>query len=216
MAYEIDHIFILSDVDAPAANKLVAAGITEGASNVHTGQGTTNRRFFFNNTMIECIWVHDATEAASDRTSPTHLLPRWQRRMDTSPFGICFRPTTDDQPPAPFVSFDYAPAYMPDDMVIQIADSVDQLQEPFLFYAGWLPPRDPAQAPIEHAAGMKNLTAVTVTHPNADLTSPAIHAISHLVTFKAGDRHCVTVTFDDNAQGKTLDLTPDLPLIVHC
>jgi hypothetical protein len=39
----IDHLFICTDVGAIVADRLVALGLVEGSSNVHPGQGTTNR-----------------------------------------------------------------------------------------------------------------------------------------------------------------------------
>jgi len=211
MTYELDHIFILSNVNAPSANKLIDAGIIEGAPNIHHGQGTTNRRFFFNNSMIECIWVHDEDESSNEQTKPTYLLPRWQGRANTSPFGICFRPTSDEQSP-PFPSWDYTPQYLPDGISIQIANTVNQLGEPFLFFASWI--KAPENNFI-HPAGMENITGVQVTHPHTDLDSPSIKAIQHLITFTIGDAHLLTVTFDNHRQGKTLDFQPYLPLIIH-
>ncbi len=211
MTYELDHIFILSNVNAPSADKLLDAGIIEGAPNIHHGQGTTNRRFFFNNSMIECIWVHDADEANNERTKPTYLLPRWQGRKNTSPFGICLRPTSDEQSP-PFPSWDYTPQYLPDGISIQIANTVNQLEEPFLFFAAGAQSSDSS---VKHPAGMENITSVEVTHPHTDLESPSIDAIQHLITFTTGDNHLLTVTFDDHRQGKTLNLQPEIPLIIH-
>ena len=211
MTYELDHLFILTDVNASSADKLVDAGIIEGAPNIHHGQGTTNRRFFFNNSMIECIWVHDETEAKSEQTKQTHLFPRWQGRASTSPFGICFHPTSDEQSP-PFPSWDYVPQYMPDGITIQIADTVNQLEEPFLFFSAQARSSDNK---VKHPAGMENITAVQVTHPYTNIDSPSIDAIQHLITFTTGDTHLLTVTFDDHRQGKTLNLQPDLPLIIH-
>lgn len=211
MTYELDHIFILSDEGAPAADKLVGAGIKEGSSNVHTGQGTTNRRFYFDNAMIEFLWVHDADEANSDLTRPTHLLPRWQGRLDTaSPFGICFRPGDSNGIPAPFPTWNYKPQYLPKGQSIPVSQSVEQIKEPFLFYVPWVKTDDVS---IRHQAGMKQITAVTLTHPYPDLTSPAMDAIRHLVTIQIGETHRLTVTFDDQQQGKILDFQPDLPLI---
>ncbi len=212
MTYEIDHIFILADPHAPSADKLVQAGITEGASNIHQGQGTTNRRFFFNNNMIEFLWVHDEAEAISDPTLPTQLLPRWQERSKSaSPFGICFRPTADEVNP-PFPSWDYTPQYLPEGYTIQIANTVNQLEEPFLFFANWI--KAPTQK-VRHEAGLENITAVDITHPYADLSSPSIDAIQHLVTFITGDSHRLTITFDNHRQGKILDLQPNLPIIIQ-
>jgi hypothetical protein len=101
---------------------------------------------------------------------------------------------------------------MPDGITIQIADSVNQLEEPFLFFSAQARSSDNK---IKHQAGMKNITAVEVTHPYTDLDSPSINAIQHLVTFTTGDSHLLTVTFDDHKQSKTLNLQPDLPLIIH-
>ncbi|MGA9266227.1 MAG: hypothetical protein WBV79_07185, partial [Rhodomicrobium sp.] len=53
MGYEIDHIFVLTDMDAPSAGALLRLGLTEGPPNRHPGQGTANRRFFFDNAMLE-------------------------------------------------------------------------------------------------------------------------------------------------------------------
>ncbi len=71
--FELDHLFIFTDIDAPAADRLVSFGLTEGTSNVHPEQGTACRRFFFHNCMLELLWVHDPEEAQSVRTRPTHL-----------------------------------------------------------------------------------------------------------------------------------------------
>ncbi len=45
----IDHIFIFTDDDGKDADELVDFGLTEGSNRVHVGQGTTNRKFYFDN-----------------------------------------------------------------------------------------------------------------------------------------------------------------------
>ncbi len=50
--FELDHILIFTDIGAPAADRLIELGLTEGAPNMHPGQGTANRRFFFHNAML--------------------------------------------------------------------------------------------------------------------------------------------------------------------
>lgn len=35
VAFELDHLFIFTDIDAPAADCLVSFGLIEGTSNVH-------------------------------------------------------------------------------------------------------------------------------------------------------------------------------------
>jgi len=70
---EIDHIFIFSKNDGKEADKLVEFGLTEGSNRIHPGQGTTNRKFYFENFFLEVLWVIDETEIRSDLTSKTKL-----------------------------------------------------------------------------------------------------------------------------------------------
>jgi hypothetical protein len=92
MRYEIDHVFVLTEVGAPGAEALVRLGFTEGLSNWHEGQGTANRRFFFDNAMLELLWVENVEEARSPAAQPLQLADRWMARsISASPFGICLR-----------------------------------------------------------------------------------------------------------------------------
>ena len=73
MSLEIDHIFIMASKGAPEAQSLIDFGLTEGPNRVHNGQGTQNRCFFFNNVMLELLWVYDEVDAQNEVTSPTTL-----------------------------------------------------------------------------------------------------------------------------------------------
>jgi glyoxalase-like protein len=103
MEYEIDHLFALTDVDAPDAEALVRLGLTEGPPNRHTGQGTANRRFFFDNAMLELLWVESEDEARSLPAKPLRLADRWKERSTSAcPFGICLRARDADTIVPPF------------------------------------------------------------------------------------------------------------------
>ena len=106
MTTELDHVYVLTSVGAEAAARLAAFGLTEGSPNVHPGQGTACRRFFFENAYIELLWVTDTVEAQSETVAPTHLWERWSRRQQGGcPFGLAFRPSapglTALPPPVP-------------------------------------------------------------------------------------------------------------------
>jgi Glyoxalase-like domain len=121
MSFEFDHLFIFTDVGASAADRLVALGLAEGTANVHPGQGTANRRFFFHNAMVELLWVHDSAEAQSERIRETHLWERWvQRNEDICPFGICLRST--DRGSIAFPYWDFRPPYLPDTFSIAVGN----------------------------------------------------------------------------------------------
>ncbi len=101
--FELDHLFICTSVGAPEADRLIEFGLTEGSPNVHPGQGTANRRFFFQNAMLELLWVRDSAEAESETTRPTRLWERWTGRNNGAcPFGFCFRPATSQPGELPF------------------------------------------------------------------------------------------------------------------
>lgn len=44
---EVDHIFIFSNNQGREADELINFGLTEGSNRVHPGQGTRNRKFYF-------------------------------------------------------------------------------------------------------------------------------------------------------------------------
>jgi hypothetical protein len=51
--------------------------LTEGTPNIHPGQGTANRRFFFRNAMLELLWVNDEQFVQGPRAlapAPTNAL----------------------------------------------------------------------------------------------------------------------------------------------
>ena len=108
--FELDHVFILTDMEAPGADKLVEFGLIEGSPNVHPGQGTANRRFFFKNVMLELLWVTDKEES---RASDLSVLCDRAHPPIASPFGICLRPVDTPPEAPPFSGWHYTPSYLP-------------------------------------------------------------------------------------------------------
>ena len=144
MALRFDHCFVFAPVGAAAGDLLVAAGLVEGPPNVHPGQGTANRRFFFANGMLELLFVHDEAEARSARTAPTGLWERsrW-REQGSSPFGLCWRHLVEADGSEPFATFGYFPAYLPEGASIPTAALSRDPRQPM----GFLLPAAFAAAP---------------------------------------------------------------------
>ena len=174
MTLNIDHIFVCSAFGAPEAEALLDAGFVEGSSNIHPGQGTSNRRFFFEHGFLELLWVHDEDEARSALTAQTRLWERWsQRGRPANPFGICFSSPSASMQSLPFKTWPYQPAYLSCDKRIYFADSV-ALSEPELFALSW--PQLPAFAaaqPKAHRSSIKAMRAVSVGLVDVDnLSAP--------------------------------------------
>ena len=135
MSFEVDHFFICTDIGAPMADALASFGWVEGPPNTHPGQGTANRRFFFDNAMLELLWVHDEVEAGSEPGRRAHLLERWQgRAAGASPFGVIFRPVEAAPQALPFPGWTYRPAYLPEDRSMHIGHNSDDITEPLCVY----------------------------------------------------------------------------------
>ena len=92
MALQLDHFFILTEAGAPQADFLVDIGMVEGTTNDHPGQGTANRRFFFENTALELLYIRDAEEAMNGPASRLRCVERGAA-SGASPFGIVVRRT---------------------------------------------------------------------------------------------------------------------------
>jgi hypothetical protein len=217
VALDVDHLFIVVPPGGIEGDQLVALGLREGSPNVHPGQGTRNRRFFFSNAMLELIWIQNEREARSDLVAPTRLWER-SRASETgaSPFGLCLR-TTDE---LPFETWRYAPPYLPHGVAIDIASGT-AAGEPMLFInpintrPDAFPPE--RREPLEHPAGIRELTAVRITVTvSAPLSSP-LQTIERLgiATFVAGVAPLLELTFDRGRARRSADLRPVLPLVLQ-
>jgi hypothetical protein len=220
MTLQFDHLFICTSIDAPAAEPLVAFGLTEGEANVHPGQGTACRRFFFRNAYLELLWVQDPGEAQSDLARPTHLWERWSGR-DTGacPFGLCFRPAADHVGKSPFSTWEYRPPYLPESLSLAVGTNAAALTEPFLCYLAFA--RRPDSTPParlqqrDHPAGLREVTRVTLAGPWPGRHSEALQALmrSDLVGWRVSEAPLVELGFDGERGGNAQDFRPALPLV---
>jgi len=218
MSFELDHVFVCTNLDAPEATQLVSHGLTEGPSGAHQGQGTANRCFLFQNAYLELIWVHSREEARSPLTERTKLFERWKGRVDeTCPFGICLRPA----PPSvgsglPFAAWDYLPRYVAKSSPIHIGTNSDRLAEPMLFFIkstsrpdSWL-----RQPPLQHRLGVREITRLSWTRPTDNPLSPELQAVvdAGCLNVALGRAHALEICFDNEALGQSARLLPDLPI----
>ncbi len=228
MAFELDHIFILVSKDAPEAQLLIDFGLTEGPSRVHHGQGTANRCFYFNNVALELLWVYDEYDAQNEITTPTTLWTRWsqsrkQNNSSASPFGLCIRPDDGNEKPAPFNAWKYQPDLFPKPMYVSIADTVTDIEQPFIFYspmAERMAKKDNERNNDRvrtHKIGFKNLTAIGLNTIRNRESSESINKLIELkiIDEKSNLKNKIELQFDNMTKGQMVDFSPALPLIIR-
>ena len=163
MSLRLHHAFVCTSGGAPEAEGLVDAGLIEGSSNTHPGQGTANRRFFFESGMLELLWVHDEREAQSPLTAPARLWDRWVGRgRAANPFGLCFSSSEGVDSPLPFPTWAFRPAYLSGERCFLFADNLP-LSEPEVFVLSWPQVQSsPATEPTRHPLGLFEMRSVSV------------------------------------------------------
>jgi hypothetical protein len=212
---ELDHAFIGCAAGAPEGDALLRLGFVEGSANVHPGQGTANRRFFFDNFMLELVFVSNPEEAQSERTCRTRLWDRLERQdPQVSPFGIIFKPAGTEAAEAPFPTWSYTPAYLPPGLAMQVGEGTS-LYEPELFYLPFLNRgRQRSGEPTLHALPIRKILAISVGVSRLDqLSGAACIARRHgLLSYFDSPQPVMQVSFEGVA-GLSFDLRPRLPLI---
>ena len=178
MALHVHHVFICTPVGAPEAEGLLDVGLVEGSPNTHPGQGTANRRFFFERGFLELLWVHDEREAQSPLVAPTKLWDRWAARgRAANPFGICLSSAEGVDSNLPFPTWSYRPDYLPDQRRILFADGMP-LSEPEIFILDWPQAQSsPRTEPTQHPLGLCEMRSVSVGVPDPTSISHTLRAI---------------------------------------
>ena len=219
--FELDHLFVWVSPGGPEADRLVAAGLAEGEPNMHPGQGTACRRFFFHNAFLELVWVRDPAEAQAAPTRPTGLWPRFAgRAAGASPFGLALRPSRPGVGPGPFPGWEYRPAYLPVPLAVHVGEDVPA-HEPWWFYLAFgRRPDDPGwprRQPTDHPVGVKEITDVRLAGPGLGEPSAVARAVvaAWPVGLAEAPDHAAEVTFDEGRQGRAADLRPALPLVLR-
>jgi hypothetical protein len=203
MQMRIDHLFIFTDDGGAVADQLVAFGLTEGSSRIHPGQGTTNRKLYFENFFLEILWVHDEAEINSESVAPTGLRQRANfRETRASRFGLCL--VNDDTTDALFAhAFRYQPAYFPSGLVIDVVANSHQPDFPWTFR---LPFKETPQNQAEPTTHKNGLGALTEAHFFYSTAAPNHYVDAFCaetqIRFSKASKPLLVLTFDNQRQGQ--------------
>lgn len=157
----IDHIFIFTNDFGKITDELVEFGLSEGSGRIHIGQGTTNRKFYFDNFFLEILWVHDEKEINSERIKPIGLGQRADFiSNDFSPFGLCL--ANEENNDELFENaYKYQPQYFSEGMTIDILKNEHNRELPFTFRLLFKEKNMNLNEPKNHSVGIKILSKAT-------------------------------------------------------
>jgi hypothetical protein len=212
MTIRLHHCFVLTAPKAPQADLLLDLGLNEGSSNIHPGQGTANRRFFFSNTMIEFLYVRDANEASNGRGSRLQLLDR-STEAKASPFGLVVS-TAGECEEEPFPGWRYCPDYLPNGQCFHVGENSSLLEEPLCICMPpgfhWVETRPQSGNLLMTLTELR--VSVPVTHP-----SQTLRALSdcECVSLCLNEPHRLELIFNEGEKGQFKDMNPQLPIIVR-
>ena len=217
MKLRLHHVFILTGLDAPPADKLVSLGMQESFGRVHQGQGTANRRFEFSNGMLEFLWVHDMQEATTGPGARLRLAERAGNLKDKAcPFGVILSPVDSSDCDLPFSGWSYQPDYFEPPMAFHVGGNSEQLAEPLCIYAPFfnVPVNNHEEEPpqTDFAGSVQIKLSVACNALSDQLTAASF---AHGLQVSVGDEHLMELTFDDRRRGMHRDFRPELPLIIR-
>ena len=237
---EVDHFNIWVENPKTTKEKLNEIGfnsVPDTLSEVHKGQGTAGRYFNFLNGYLELIFVYDQKELEENNKKNKELdfTERANfKENDALPFSIALKVKDYDIEKIPFEKAKYHQDWMEENANIYSAkNSKTHLQEPSIFvvYPEIESDRfeslsDLKNIPDEyafarefykHPNGAKKITNIVITSTDLNLKTETIKALNGVqnLTIKNGKEQIMELYFDNNIQGKTFDLRPELPLIIN-
>ena len=191
---------------------LIKAGLVEGTSNDHPGQGTANRRFFFSNSALELVYVRDATEAVQGPGQGLRVAER-ASSPDASPFGLVFR-RDGELDSLSFPGWHYQPIYFDPGVRFLVGENSECLEEPLCICMPENPPSGSSQSRSE--APFLEVTGLRI-HVPVQQPSSVLEAIAKVdgLSIQLGSTHLLEVAFGHESERKHRDFRPRLPLRIR-
>lgn len=237
---EVDHFNIWVKKPKKTKERLNEIGFTsvpDSLSQIHEGQGTAGRYFNFLNGYLELIFVYNQNELEenNEKNKDLDFIERANFEQNgASPFSIALKVEDYNIEKIPFEKVRYHQDWMEENVNIYSAkNSKTHLKEPSIFvvypkieserfetlsdlknipeeYALW-------REFYKHPNGAQKITDIIISSSDLNLNTETIKAVNRIenLTVKSGKEHLMELHFDNDIQGKSYDLRPELPLIIY-
>lgn len=217
-ALRFDHVFVQVDDAGPVAAALAEAGfLVRPDTSRHTGQGTASISVLFDNGYLELLWV-DAPAVL--RAAHAMLAERMLPPGAPAPFGLGLSQDSGGGP-LPFPTRPYRAAWMEEGTAIGFADT--HPDEPAVFvvpaymsFQALIRGRPPLTSVLPHGNGANAITVVRFHGPRRGHSAAFDSVLEQaVVETAAAETYWVEVQLDGARTGRTVDLRPDVPLVVR-
>lgn len=237
---QLDHFNIWIKNPKKAKRRLTEIGFTsvpDSLSAIHKGQGTAGKYFRFLNSYLELIFVYDQNELEENNEKNKDLDFTKRANFEkngASPFSLALKVKDYNVEKIPFEKISYHQDWMDKNVNIYSAkNSKKELKEPSIFvvypemeFERFETLSDLKNIPEESAIwrefyklpnGAQKVTEIIITSSNLNLNTETIKAVNGIenLTVKKGKEHLMELHFDNDIQGKSFDLRPELPLIIY-
>lgn len=237
---KMDHVNIWVKNPKEAKGKLEAIGFTavpDSLCQVHSGQGTTGRYFYFLNGYLELIYKYEEEEFQANATINKSL--DFIERSNSPengylPFSVALNMKHYNKNEIPFKTIEYHQDWMgATDRIYMAENSKTKKEEPSIFvvyptiqydvfesmdslinipdeYSIW-------RTFYKHKNGAEKISLVKIHSNNLDKESETIKTLRGLenVEIIEGEAYLMEIFFDNQTQHKTYDLRPELPLKIY-
>lgn len=214
---KIDHIFICSTDPERDTQILSDFGLTEGPPNTHPGQGTANKRFFFDNVYIEFLYIEHTENAQSAISRPSKLYERitqYSNDSNISPFGFGIYPSDNGLKITDYNTWEYKPQFLHPPLKMDIFGN--SLAEPMYYHMEFLSEAGKTgQIKFKHCDHINFISAIKLHTPRAALNSKFKQNIHDykIIEYFPNETHVLELEFDHATQQKSHDFRPEIPLI---
>lgn len=236
----VDHVNIWLSNPVEAKEKLEQIGFTsipDSLSQIHKGQGTTGKYFYFLNGYLEFIYVNNEEEFKlnAEKNDELDFLERANNQKNGySPYSVALKMEKYNQEKIPFETIGYSQEWMGKKNRIYAAkNSKVKKEEPSVFvvypeieYENFENIDSLSRIPEEysiwrefykHKNGAEKISKIIIHTNELNDKSETIETLNQLENVKLikGEEYLMELYFDDNRQNKFYDMRPELPLKIY-
>ena len=184
----------------------------------HPGQGSSNRRFYFANGMLEFLWIHNAEEAVNGPGRDLRLQER-AIAANASPFGVILRSKNSSSSEhseieMPFNGWTYQPIYFEPPNAFHVGANSQNISEPLCIYFPFSMPKSSTSKSEKNTSF--TISNVCIYIPSED-TKEVLNAVDRAdrLSIKNGREHLMEITLNNHEMGCIKDFRPEIPLIMY-